>query len=451
MDRSQWLDQTLSVIEARIHDKLSVAELAGSVYLSRYHYQRLFCEAMGESVMRYVAKRRMELAARELAGTGLSVLEIALRYGYDTHEGFTRSFRAHMGMTPTEYRRSCSGKIDDKGCKNMCETASMKQEEVWKELTRQLEALAGQAREAAGYMEAFLCPVGDAEGLYAPLWQAAAERTRELSGRISQALGDAGRPGRRSLLRVLEDAALSARVTSLQAGITMARALPAHRAAYAAGPCARLERLAQAAGSASGHISGLLAGLDALLHREIRETGRELLNRAAKSGREIAEGLPPELPYDYIARGIGDICTKLAAPAGDIDPKVLEDCLTQLDILSFSARIDQLRAPEHGALFDRMAGFRGAIEEARDFFGGLPMVPELPGPALISSLPVFCLRSELEKLGPRLEPDRQARLWELLVRLERDGEPEAAWRELRREADELGDMGAVLAYLCGHR
>lgn len=449
MDRSQWLEQTLGLIEARIHDKLSVAELADSVYLSRYHYQRLFCAAMGESVMRYVAKRRMELAARELAGTDLSVLEIALRYGYDTHEGFTRSFRAHMGMTPTEYRRSCSGKIDEKGCKVMCETTSVKQEQVWKELTRQLEALAGQAAEAAGYMEAFHCPAGEAEGFYAPLWQAAAERTRELSVRISQALSDAGKPERRCLLRALEDAALSARVTSLQAGVTMARALPAHRAAYSE-PCARLESLAQAADAASGHISGLLAELDALLRRELRETGRELLDRAAKSGRELAEGLPPELPYGYIARGIGDICAKLAAPAGEIVPKVLEDCLTRLDILSFSAHIDQLRAPEHGALFDRMDGFRGAIEEAREFFGDLPVLPAPLEPA-ISSLPVFYLRAELEKLGPRLEPDRRVGLWELLARLERDGGAEDTWRALRREADELGDMGTVLAYLCGHR
>ena len=76
-----------------------------SVHFSKYHYQRIFREAVGDSVMGYVARRRISLAAMELARTDASVLKIALKYGYDSHEGFTRSFRSHMGITPTEYRK----------------------------------------------------------------------------------------------------------------------------------------------------------------------------------------------------------------------------------------------------------------------------------------------------------------------------------------------------------
>ena len=91
--------RSLGVIEERIREKLTVKSLADSVHFSQYHYQRLFREAVGDSVMGYVARRRISLAAAELAGTDVSVLEIALKYGYDSHEGFTRSFRAHMGIT----------------------------------------------------------------------------------------------------------------------------------------------------------------------------------------------------------------------------------------------------------------------------------------------------------------------------------------------------------------
>lgn len=70
---------SLSIMESRIREKLTPEALANSVYLSRYHYQRMFREAMGESVMRYITRRRLTLAARDLTGASLSILEIALR------------------------------------------------------------------------------------------------------------------------------------------------------------------------------------------------------------------------------------------------------------------------------------------------------------------------------------------------------------------------------------
>lgn len=91
MNRQEPILKSLAVIEEKIQEKLTVESLAGSLHFSRYHYQRLFREAVGESVMRYVARRRIFLAAKELASTDLSILEIALKYGYDSHEGFSRS------------------------------------------------------------------------------------------------------------------------------------------------------------------------------------------------------------------------------------------------------------------------------------------------------------------------------------------------------------------------
>lgn len=91
MNRQEPILKSLAVIEEKIQEKLTVESLAGSLHFSRYHYQRLFREAVGESVMRYVARRRIFLAAKELASTDLSILEIALKYGYDSHEGFSHS------------------------------------------------------------------------------------------------------------------------------------------------------------------------------------------------------------------------------------------------------------------------------------------------------------------------------------------------------------------------
>lgn len=105
MNNESPIFRSLAMIEERIQEKLTVESLADSVHFSKYHYQRMFREAVGDSVMRYVTRRKLCLAAEELARKDANVLEIALKYGYDSHEGFTRSFRAHTGVTPTEYRK----------------------------------------------------------------------------------------------------------------------------------------------------------------------------------------------------------------------------------------------------------------------------------------------------------------------------------------------------------
>ena len=84
--------RSLALIEENIQEKLTIAMLAESVHFSKYYYQKIFREAVGESVMRYVARRRLLKAAQELAQTNQGILEIALKYGYESHEGFTRSF-----------------------------------------------------------------------------------------------------------------------------------------------------------------------------------------------------------------------------------------------------------------------------------------------------------------------------------------------------------------------
>jgi len=97
--------KSLEIIENRIHEKLTVNSIAKSVFISQYYYGRLFKDLAGDSVMEYVTKRKLSLAGMELINSNKNILEIALKYGYDSHEGFTRSFKAYMGISPKEYRK----------------------------------------------------------------------------------------------------------------------------------------------------------------------------------------------------------------------------------------------------------------------------------------------------------------------------------------------------------
>ena len=57
MDNDNPVFRSLELIESRITEKLTVENIASAVYFSKYHYQRLFREAVGDSVMEYVTKR----------------------------------------------------------------------------------------------------------------------------------------------------------------------------------------------------------------------------------------------------------------------------------------------------------------------------------------------------------------------------------------------------------
>lgn len=99
------IKNSIAFIESRLSDNLSINEIASQAFFSRTHYQRLFHSIVGEPVMEYIKKRRLQLACAELVETKATVLDIALKYGYGSHEGFSRAFKAHFGVAPTRYRK----------------------------------------------------------------------------------------------------------------------------------------------------------------------------------------------------------------------------------------------------------------------------------------------------------------------------------------------------------
>ena len=146
MNEKDSIFRSLAMIEERLQEKLTVEILAEGIHFSKYHYQRIFRETVGETVMGYVNRRRLFLAAGELAESRDSVLAIALKYGYDSHEGFTRSFKAHLGVTPTEYRKYHSS-IGFPGRKK--EERAMMHSKSAEEMVRELNSLIVQAKETA--------------------------------------------------------------------------------------------------------------------------------------------------------------------------------------------------------------------------------------------------------------------------------------------------------------
>jgi AraC family transcriptional regulator len=95
-------------IQKNLDRELSLEELAKKSYFSVYHFHRIFKAVVGESLKEHIRRLRLEGAASQLKHTDESIINIALGAGYQTHEAFTRAFRAIFGCSPSGFRNNCS-------------------------------------------------------------------------------------------------------------------------------------------------------------------------------------------------------------------------------------------------------------------------------------------------------------------------------------------------------
>ncbi|CAL9344750.1 GyrI-like domain-containing protein [Streptomyces sp. enrichment culture] len=100
------LNQALDHIESHLDQDINAAELARIAATSEYHLRRLFSALAGMPLSEYVRRRRLTAAGAEVLAGRDSLLEIAVRHGYGSGEGFARAFRAMHGVGPGEARRT---------------------------------------------------------------------------------------------------------------------------------------------------------------------------------------------------------------------------------------------------------------------------------------------------------------------------------------------------------
>jgi AraC family transcriptional regulator len=99
------LNRAMAYIEAHIDDDLALDDAAGVTAYSPYHFGRLFYYIADMSLAEYIRKRKMSLAAIKLQSGNEKVLDLALRYGYDSADSFTRAFVKQHGVTPSQARQ----------------------------------------------------------------------------------------------------------------------------------------------------------------------------------------------------------------------------------------------------------------------------------------------------------------------------------------------------------
>ncbi len=105
MKHLEDIQRAVDFIEENLLSDISYKDAAQHLFMSGYHFHRLFSLTAGISASEYIRKRRLSLAGQELVSSGTKIIDLALKYGYETPESFSKAFAVFHGCSPTAARR----------------------------------------------------------------------------------------------------------------------------------------------------------------------------------------------------------------------------------------------------------------------------------------------------------------------------------------------------------
>ncbi|MEI7524053.1 MAG: AraC family transcriptional regulator [Mariniphaga sp.] len=106
----QKIDKARVLIREQINENISPEVIAKELVMTYSWFRRLFRQYTGLAPAQYIAQLRLQRAKELLSTTLKSVKEIAVEMNYESVDYFSTQFKRQTKMTPTQYRRSCSGK-----------------------------------------------------------------------------------------------------------------------------------------------------------------------------------------------------------------------------------------------------------------------------------------------------------------------------------------------------
>ena len=105
----ELIQESIDYIEDNLKCEISAQELSERAGFSLFHYYRLFQTAVGLPVMQYILRRKLLSAIYEIS-CGSKMIDVELRYGFETHAGFYKAFVREIGCTPAQYLKQYKAK-----------------------------------------------------------------------------------------------------------------------------------------------------------------------------------------------------------------------------------------------------------------------------------------------------------------------------------------------------
>lgn len=106
MNIQKIIDAIDECIKSLSDEKITLSRLAQMLGYSEFYVSRKFKEISGLQLRDYLRYRKLAFALKEIRDTDSGILDIALKYGFSSHEAFTRAFKQAYGITPSEYRQN---------------------------------------------------------------------------------------------------------------------------------------------------------------------------------------------------------------------------------------------------------------------------------------------------------------------------------------------------------
>lgn len=106
MDCIQSIQSAIEYMENHMLEDITYEDVAKHVYMSNYHFHRLFSMIVGMTANEYIRNRKLSMAGQELVMSDKKVIDVALKYGYESPESFTKAFSRFHGVTPNNAKSS---------------------------------------------------------------------------------------------------------------------------------------------------------------------------------------------------------------------------------------------------------------------------------------------------------------------------------------------------------
>ena len=94
------MQKAIDYIENNLTKNINFEKVAKEVGMSPFYFHRIFSSIIGISPTTYIRNRRLTVAAQEISKNNENILEIALKYGFESHEAFSRAFKNFHGIVP---------------------------------------------------------------------------------------------------------------------------------------------------------------------------------------------------------------------------------------------------------------------------------------------------------------------------------------------------------------
>ena len=106
MDSLSNMNKAMAYIEEHLTEDIDYSEISKIACCSEYHFKRMFSFLSGIGLSEYIRRRRLTLAALDLKDKSLRIIDVAVKYGYDSADSFSRAFHSMHGILPSEVRNS---------------------------------------------------------------------------------------------------------------------------------------------------------------------------------------------------------------------------------------------------------------------------------------------------------------------------------------------------------